>query len=96
MGSIAFTPDANKKYTVKLTEPQSDSTYEINDIRLQGIILHLVENSKENIIFKILQSPLLKAQKIFLRVQSKGRVYSLAAGMDKDSLQIKLSAKDFS
>lgn len=94
MGSLNFVPKENKSYTIKLTEPRN-ATYEIRDIRTKGITLRLTENSKESLVFTITKSPSIKQQQIYLRAQTRGRIYSMAKGILKDSLQIRLPRQEF-
>jgi hypothetical protein len=80
MGSFDFTPDANKKYHIRLTQPAIDSTFLLPEIAAEGMTLKLVDRNKESLSFKISQSPGLKTNDFYIRVQCRGVVYGMTAG----------------
>lgn len=90
MGSIGFTPDAGKRYLIRLTEPAIDSSYLLPEIYITGITLQLVGRDKESLSFRVSQSPGLKQEDIYLRVQCRGVVYGMATGNLNRELMIKL------
>ncbi|MBA0884898.1 hypothetical protein [Flavobacterium undicola] len=94
MGVLAFTPDSNKKYHIQLSEPASDKNYDIAAIEAGGKVLRLVSNTKDALVFKITQSDALKAEMVYLRLQMRGVVYSIAKGLLKKELLIKIPLKE--
>ncbi len=94
MGSFEFTPDANKKYHIQLTEPASKEQFSLAKIYQNGKVLQLVNNTKEALTFKISQSTALKTDTIYLRLQVRGVVYSIARGILKKELMVTIPLKD--
>ena len=94
MGVLAFTPDSNKKYHIQLTEPASDKNYDIAPVTASGKVLRLLRNSKDTLTFKITQSDALKAEMVYLQLQLRGIVYSIATGLLKKELIIKIPLKE--
>ncbi|MBA0884781.1 hypothetical protein [Flavobacterium undicola] len=94
IGVLAFTPDSNKKYHIQLTEPASDKNYEIAPISASGKALRLINNTKDALVFKITQSEALKAEMVYLRLQLRGIVYSIATGLLRKELTIKIPLKE--
>jgi hypothetical protein len=90
MGSLIFTPDASKKYYIRLTEPSLDSTFLLPDINSTGISLQLTSRDKESVSFRVLQSPGMDKEIIYLRVQCRGVVYGMTSAVLKRELRIKL------
>jgi hypothetical protein len=74
MGSFDFVPKANKKYFIRLSEPQLDSTFTLPEIYPTGIIMSLVKRDKNSISFKISTSPANGQEDIYMRVQCRGVV----------------------
>jgi hypothetical protein len=77
MGSFDFTPNRGKKYLIRLEEPAIDSTFLLPEIYPEGISMQLVDRDKESLSFKVSQSPGLKQEIIYLRVQCRGIVYGM-------------------
>ena len=94
MGSFIFTPDLNKKYHIELKEPVSHQKYSLPQIYPNGKVLQLINNTKETLTFKISQSSGLKEETVYLRLQLRGKVYSIAMGLLKKELLIKIPLKD--
>lgn len=94
MGSFVFTPDANKKYHIKLTEPVSFEQFPLAKIYQSGKVLQLLGQTKEILTFKVSQSDVLNEENIYLRLQVRGTVYSIATGLLKKELLIKIPLKD--
>ncbi|MBP6759659.1 MAG: hypothetical protein KA133_10435 [Flavobacterium sp.] len=94
MGGFDFTPDSNKKYHIQLTEPASEKIYDIAPIAYSGKGLHFMGTTKDLAYFKIKQSDNLKEERIYLRLQIRGVVYSIATGLLKKELIIKIPLKD--
>jgi len=93
MGSMDFVPDADKKYHLKLNE--TDSTYYLPKIQRKGISMYLTAQDSTSMSFNITQSPELKSQKIYIRVQVRGVAYSIAEGNLKKSLKLKIPYPTF-
>lgn len=94
MGSFGFTPDADKKYYMQLTAPASAEQFSIGEIHRSGKTLQLMGQAKEALIFKVSQSAALHDEIVYLRMQVRGVVYSIAAGLLKKELIIKIPLKD--
>jgi hypothetical protein len=90
MGSFYFKPMPGVKYQIRLTSLRTDKLYPLPVIRDKGVVMHLLKNEKDSLTFNIIQSPGLVKQAIFLRLQVRGRVQIIAAGMLRDSLVVKL------
>lgn len=94
MGGFDFTPDSNKKYHIQLSEPASEKIYDIGPIASSGKGLHFMGTTKDVAYFKITQSDNLKEERIYLRLQIRGVVYTIATGLLKKELIIKIPLKD--
>ena len=94
MGAVLFTPDSNKKYHIQVTDPALTITFPIEPIALNGKSLTLITNNTEALIFKISQSEVLNEEKVYLRLQIRGVVYSIAMAPLKKELLIKIPLKD--
>lgn len=94
MGSFIFTPDANKKYHIQLTEPASKEQFPLAQIYQSGKVLQLLRNNNEALTFKISQSAALNPETVYLRLQVRGQVYSIASGLLKKELLVKIPLKD--
>lgn len=94
MGSFIFTPDADKKYHILLTAPASTEQFLLGEIYRSGKTLQLIGQTKEVLIFKVSQSAALNKEKVYLRLQVRGIVYSIAVGLLKKELIIKIPLKD--
>ncbi|MEW5675414.1 hypothetical protein ABGT15_03790 [Flavobacterium enshiense] len=94
MGAVIFTPNSNKKYHIQLTEPALVGTFPVGPIDQNGKVLRLLRNSKEDLLFKISQSDALPEEKVYLRLQVRGVVYSMASGILQKNLLIKIPLKD--
>lgn len=90
MGSFYFTPGISKKYTIRLSEPPTDSIYLLPDILPTGITLQLTGRDKESLSFQASQSPEIPEEDIYLRVQCRGVVYGVASGKLKGEISIKM------
>ena len=90
MGSFVFTPDAGKKYHIRLTEPGIDSVFTLPEIYPSGIVMQLVKRDKESLSFKVIQSSNLDPGDIFLRVQCRGVVYAMTSARLRSELRLKV------
>jgi len=87
MGSFNFTPDINKKYIIRLSQPTIDSSFVLPGILPSGMTMQLVSLDTESIIFKVTQSPDLKQDSVYLRIQIRGVPDNVSmAEISKDSL----------
>lgn len=94
MGSIDFIPIIGKKYLVRFSEPAIDSTFILPEIYPEGISLQLVGRDKESLSFRVTQSPKLKPDNIYLRVQCRGVVYGMTMARLSSDLRIKVPLSD--
>ena len=90
MGSLAFTPDASRKYYIRLTEPSLDSTFLLPEINIKGIGLQLTSRDNESVTFRVVQSPGSDKETIYLRVQCRGIVYGITSAVLNRELRIKI------
>lgn len=92
MGSILFTPKQDKEYHIKLLET-SDKLYELPKIQANGKTLQLIRVTKDEAYFKISQTS-NQLETIYLRVQIRGVVYSIAeTTIDKERI-VKIPLKE--
>jgi len=94
MGSLDFTPDIDKKYHIKLTEPQKSSLYSIPQIKRGGINLRMIKTTKEFLLFQITQNAKYPKGNIYFRLQIRGVAYSIATAKLKNNLKIRVPLKD--
>jgi hypothetical protein len=94
MGSFNFIPHADKKYFIRLTEPETDSTFQLPEIHPEGMSFNLSGRDEESLLFKVSQTTGLDPQDIYLRVQCRGVVYRLTAATLKRELSIKVPLSD--
>ncbi|WP_433831079.1 hypothetical protein [Flavobacterium anhuiense] len=94
MGIMSFIPDGNNKYHIELTEPKLNKTFPVAPIVSKGKILTLLNNKKDTLVFKVAQNNALNDEKVYLRLQVRGIVYSIASGILKKELMIKIPLKD--
>jgi hypothetical protein len=90
MGSFNFIPDADKKYFIRLTEPETDSTFQLPEVHPGGMSFHLSGRDEESLLFNVSQTTGLEPQDIYLRVQCRGVVYGLKTAILKRELRIKV------
>ncbi|MGN6264414.1 MAG: hypothetical protein ACTHM5_02020 [Ginsengibacter sp.] len=92
MGSFLFTPEKNATYRIKL-ENNDDSLYTLPKTEDSGMVMRLVKNESDSLVFKITAHHIPEGKKIFLRLQIRGMVQAIAAGTLTDSLEIKFPVK---
>jgi hypothetical protein len=92
MGSINFMPKKSNTYNIQLTE--SDKKYQLPETKSTGKTLRLIANTKDSLTFKISQSKELKPETIYLRLQIRGVIYSMASAKLKEEIIIKIPLKD--
>ena len=90
MGSFIFVPNIAKKYHIRLTEPVSDSIFPLPEILRSGITLRMIEQDDDSVSFLVTQSPDLKQEDIYLRVQCRGIVYGMTSARLSSKLKIKI------
>jgi len=94
MGSFIFTPHIDRKYKLEIFHGNQKITQELSGIKLKGVSLQLVETQKEFLIFRVNQSKSLPQRKVYLRLQIRGEVFSLATANLEKSLKIKIPLKN--
>ncbi|WP_066225136.1 hypothetical protein [Formosa haliotis] len=92
MGSINFMPKKTNNYYIQLTE--SDKKYPLPEIKPTGKTLSLIANTNDFLTFKIAQSRDLKPESIYLQLQIRGIIYSVASAKLRDEIIIKIPLKD--
>ena len=88
MGSFFFKPVPGANYQIRLIKPQTGRLYPFPAIHEKGVILHLLKLKKDSLTINIVQSTGLATQPVYLRLQVRGRIQAMAAGMLSDSLKI--------
>ncbi|TGV03444.1 hypothetical protein [Flavivirga rizhaonensis] len=94
MGRFLLTPNSNKRYHIRLKDSLSQQVFKLPSIETKGRVLQLLRSSKEELIFKVSQSSSFKKESIYLRVQIRGLVYSIAKVMLDKEIIIKIPLKD--
>ncbi|MFD2725403.1 hypothetical protein [Hyunsoonleella rubra] len=92
MGSLNFTPKKANTYYIKLSE--SDKNYQLPEIKSTGKTLGLIASTKDFLSFKISQSKNQKPETIYLRLQTRGVIYSIASAKLKEEVIIKMPLED--
>lgn len=92
MGTVEFTPRSDKGYHMELTNGKS---YPLPHIYDEGISLRLSGQAGEYLQFTVLQSEGLSSQPFYLLGQQRGIVCSVARGMLRDSISVKIPLDDF-
>ncbi|HKI89899.1 MAG TPA: hypothetical protein VKA38_12795, partial [Draconibacterium sp.] len=95
MGSFNFTPEAGKDYHIRLSEPETDSTFVLPEILPEGITIRLTGRDKDYLEFIASQSPGMPKGVVYLRGQMRGTVYCMAGGRLNQELKIKIPLKEF-
>jgi hypothetical protein len=90
MGSFTLVPETGKKYSVRLSDPVTDTTFFLPVVNDSGITMSLDQRSQESLILVISQSSELPAQQVYLRVQSRGVPCGTATGLLNGRLRIRL------
>jgi len=90
MGSFEFTPDAGKKYHIRLSQPSIDSSFLLPEIAVSGMTLNLIHREKDTLTFNISQSPELRQSDFYVRAQCRGVVYAMATGKLINEVRIKI------
>lgn len=95
MGGLNFIPLTGKKYHIRLSTPQTDSTFLLSEVYPEGITLRLAGRDKEYLEFIVSQSPGQEKRTIYLRGQLRGVVCCMATGVLNKELKIKIPLKEF-
>jgi MG2 domain. len=92
MGSIDFTPRKGKAYRIELSGGENHPLPPIHD---EGVSLRLSGQTGEHLLFTVRQSAGLTRQPFYLLGQQRGMVCSIARGMLRDSIMVKIPLDDF-
>ena len=92
MGSVEFTPSADRTYRIHLANGKS---YPLPEIRPQGLSLRLINRDSAFLEFQVLQSAEQPARIVYLTGQIRGMVCCAARGLLKDSLKIRMPLEEF-
>ena len=95
MGSFMFIPNINSNYHFRLNDSLFQEKIEFPKIKSTGKAIQLIENTKDTLSFKVSQSPSLKKEIIYLRVQIRGVVYSIAKATLDKQITVKIPIKEF-
>lgn len=90
MGVVSFIPDSRNNYHITLTDSKIEKKYPIAAVSPNGIILSLLNNKKDTVVFKIAKNNALKEEMVYLRLQVRGIVYSIARGVLQKELVMKI------
>ncbi|MFA9191280.1 hypothetical protein AAGV28_07850 [Flavobacterium sp. FZUC8N2.13] len=93
MGSLIFKPNSNHKYHIELTD-YKNVKHQLPQIHPQGTVLQLVSNDNDFATFKVVKTKSINKENIYLRLQSRGIVYSIAMGVLDEKLTVKIPLKD--
>lgn len=91
MGSFLFKPKLNSKYHIELS---NKTKYALPEMLTRGTVLHLLSNDENFAVFNVQRSGNAIKENVFLRVQCRGIVYSVAIGVLEDQLTIKIPLKE--
>ena len=94
MGRFVFTPDIDKSYHIQLLDSLKKSNHKLPEIFRSGISMQLIGKNKDFLLFNISQSKALKKMPVYLRLQIRGEVYSLAKANLNNQAKIKVPLKD--
>lgn len=92
MGSVLFTPQSDKTYTIELS---NGNNYSLPKIHSEGMVLRLAKQDKELLSFIVSQSGSLPKQQIYLVGQIRGMVCCMAKGVLKENLKISIPTDNF-
>ncbi len=95
MGSFSFTPETEKNYYIRLTEPATDSIFVLPEILKEGTTMRLTGRNKDYLEFTVSQSPDMPKGTVYLRGQMRGKVYCMAGGKLNRELKIRIPLKEF-
>ncbi|MCB0451216.1 MAG: hypothetical protein KDC97_13965, partial [Confluentibacter sp.] len=96
MGRFNFTPDNTKRYHIRLDSLATEKQYTLPVIKAKGYVLQLVDNTKEGLTFKVSKNTDLNKETLYLRVQVRGVVYSVAKAVVTKERLIKIPLNDIS
>jgi len=94
MGSFIFTPDILKSYHIELDSIKTKKRYALSSIKSKGYVLQLLNNTEEEVIFKVTQNAIQHKETVYLRVQVRGVVYSIAKAVLGEEIIIKIPLKE--
>lgn len=92
MGSFYFIPFAGNAYYLQLKN--SEVKYALPEIKNSGVMLQLAAQQKDTLQFRVVQSGELPPQKMYVLLQQRGMVYSLAEFSLKHQVLVKLPVSD--
>ncbi|MFG4002834.1 hypothetical protein [Flavobacterium aquidurense] len=93
MGSFMLKPNLNDIYHIELAH-YKNKKYPLSQIQTKGAILQLLSIDADFATFKIEKKLHTGKENIYLRVQSKGIVYSVAMGTLDQILTVQIPLKD--
>jgi len=95
MGIMKLIPVSGKKYLIRLTKPQIDSTFALPDIHNEGIVMHLERRDEKYLEFIVSKSTGIENMTVYLRGQLRGVVYCIASGFLIQDLNIRIPINEF-
>jgi hypothetical protein len=94
MGKFLLTPKPSHNYTVKITNPVIDSVFQLPRIHKNGVLLHAKKSDAEHLRFSILKTPETTLEKVYIRVQNRGKIHWMAiASLAKNYAHFKVPFK---
>ena len=94
MGSFKLVPQTGKKYVIKLSEPNIDSSFLLPQIYVEGMVMRLVERDEESVTFEVASNGAANGEDIYVRVQCRGVVCGITKGRLNRRLRIRIPLKD--
>ena len=94
MGKFSIIPNKNNTYKIVLEGDFIKNTFELPEIKERGKTFKLYSKNDDFLRFIVSQTKGLQEEPIYLRIQSKGKVYGIAKGFIKEKLVIKIPIKD--
>ncbi|WP_218017739.1 hypothetical protein [Formosa haliotis] len=94
MGAFVFTPDRTKTYRIALNDSLSQTHVGLPEIKAEGKVLQLITNSNDAITLKVSKSTNARKEMVYVRVQVRGVVYTIAKTLLEDTQIVNIPVKD--
>ncbi len=94
MGSFVFIPNNNSRYHIALDSTQTKKQYTLPNIKPKGFVLQLLNNTKDALILKVSKNTDQNKETVYIRVQIRGVVYSIAKAVIEKERIVKTPLND--
>lgn len=94
MGSFKFRPNIKNNYHIKLNDSLIIIKNKFPEIQIKGKALQVLNNSKDTLKIKVSQSLNLEKETIYIRLQIRGVVYTVAKATLEKKVIVKLPLKN--